>query len=140
MPSGVISVMPQACSIDAPYFLSNFSMSVRGAAEPPIGMHRIDEMSHCGSCSRIASMAIHTVGTAPTKVTRSLWTISMMSRGCGLGPPKIWVAPFITPAKGTHHALAWNMGTMWRMTSRSPMASTSVIDDASECRKIARCV
>src|SRR5437870_7515343 len=33
-------------------------------------------------------------------------------------PPKIWVAPFMTPAKGTQHAFAWNTGTLWRMTSR----------------------
>src|SRR5216684_8116899 len=96
----------------APYFLSNSSMRFLGAAEPPMGMQRMEEMSHCGSFSRIAWMAIHTVGTAPTRVTRSLWTISTMSRGCGLGPPKICVEPFMTPAKGTHQALAWNMGTM----------------------------
>ena len=64
-------------------------------------------------------MAIHPVGTAPTNVTRSLWTISTMSRGCGFGPPKICVAPLSTPANGTHQALAWNIGTMCRMTSRS---------------------
>src|SRR5713101_2906369 len=86
-------------------------MSVLGAAEPPMGMQRIDEMSHCGSFSRMAWIATHTVGTAPTSVTRSLWTISMMSRGWGLGPPKICVEPFITPAKGTHQALAWNGST-----------------------------
>jgi hypothetical protein len=80
--------------------------------EPPMGMQRMDEMSHCGSRSRMPWMAIHTVGTAPTTVTRSLWTISMMSRGCGLGPPKICVEPLSTPAKGTHQALAWNIGTM----------------------------
>src|SRR5688572_29010502 len=105
-----------------------------------MGMHRMDEMSHCGSFSRMDWMAIHTVGTAPTTVTRSLWTISTMSRGCGFGPPKIWVAPFSTAANGTHQALAWNIGTMCRMTSRSEMPKTSAIDDAIECRKIARCV
>ena len=79
-------------------------------------------------------MAIQTVGTAPTTVTFSWWTISMMSRGWGLGPPKSWVEPFITPAKGTHHALAWNMGTMCRITSRSEMPSTSAVEDAKQCR------
>ena len=79
-------------------------------------------------------MAIHTVGTAPTTVTFSLWTISMMSRGWGLGPPKIWVEPFMTPANGTHHALAWNMGTMCRITSRSDRPSTSAVEDAKQCR------
>ena len=99
-----------------------------------MGMHRMDEMSHCGSFSSIDWMAIHTVGTAPTTVTRSLWTISMMSRGWGLGPPKICVEPFITPAKGTHQALAWNMGTMCRITSRSQMPSTSTVDEPKQCR------
>src|SRR5437879_637471 len=110
-------------------------MRLRGAAEPPMGMQRIDEMSHCGSFSRMAWMAIHTVGTAPTSVTRSLWTISMMSRGCGLGPPRICVEPFMTPAKGTHQALAWNMGTMCRMTSRSQMPSTSTVDVLGICER-----
>src|SRR6266851_969942 len=132
--------MPQAWSMYAPYSLSKSSMRLLGAAEPPMGMQRMDEVSHWGSFSRMAWMAIHTVGTAPTTVTRSLWTISMMSRGWGLGPPKIWVAPLSTPAKGTHQALAWNIGTMCRMTSFSEMPRTSVIDEAIECRKIARCV
>src|SRR3989441_13200942 len=138
VPSGVISVMPQGWSMGAPYFLSNFSRSVRGAADAPIGIARIEETSRPGSASRMAAMAIHTVGTAPTNLTRSLWTISTMSRGWGVGPPTDWVAPFMTPAKGTHQALAWNMGTMWRMTSRSEMPSTSVIGDAIERRNIAR--
>src|SRR5205809_4325796 len=55
LPSGDISVMPQAWSMYAPYFLSKCSMRVLGAAEPPMGMHRIDEMSHCGSFSRMRS-------------------------------------------------------------------------------------
>src|SRR5262245_35195943 len=126
--------MPQAWSMYAPYCLSNSSISDRGAAEPPIGMQRIEEMSHCGSRSRIAWIAIHTVGTAPTTVTFSLWTISTMSRGWGLGPPKTCVEPFITPANGTHQALAWNIGTMWRMTSRSEIPNTSVVDDAKQWR------
>ena len=88
----------------------------------------------------MASTAIHTEGTAPTQVTRSSCTIWMMSRGCGLGPPKICVEPFITPANGTHQAFAWNIGTMWRMTSLSETARTSFVDEATECRKIARCV
>ncbi len=109
-------------------------MRVRGAADPPMGMQRIEEMSQCGSFSRMAWMAIHTVGTAPTSVTFSWWTISTMSRGCGLGPPKIWVEPFITPAKGTHHALAWNIGTTCRITSRSQMPITSTVEAAKQCR------
>src|SRR5713226_2128191 len=109
-------------------------MRLLGAAEPPMGMQRMEEMSHCGSFSRMAWIATHTVGTAPTSVTRSWWTISMMSRGWGLGPPKIWVEPLSTAANGTHQALAWNMGTMCRITSLSEMASTSAIEEANEWR------
>src|SRR3990167_7171563 len=115
-------------------------MRLLGAAEPLMGMQRMDEMSHCGSFSRMAWMAIHTVGTAPTSDTRSLWTISMMSRGWGLGPPKICVEPFITPAKGTHQALAWNIGTMCRITSRSQMPSASTVDEQKQCRYTPRWV
>ena len=37
--------MPQACIIEAPNFLSKCSIRLRGAAEPPMGMQRMDEMS-----------------------------------------------------------------------------------------------
>ena len=40
----------------------------------------------------------------------------------------------MTPAKGTHHAFAWNMGTMWRITSRSEMPNTSAAEEAKQCR------
>jgi hypothetical protein len=132
VPIGVISVMPQAWSIWAPNFLSKSSIRLRGAAEPPIGMQRIEEMSWL-SFSQSSFTPIHTVGTAPT-VTRSRPVISTMSRGRGEGPPKIWVAPTMTPAKGTHQALAWNIGTMWRMTSRSERARESAWAMPSEWR------
>ena len=133
MPIGVVSVMPQACSMWVPNFLSNSSMRLLGAAEPPIGMQRIDEMSW-PSFSHSSLTPIQTVGTAPTTVTFSRSVISTMSRGCGAGPPKIWVAPTMTPAKGTHQALAWNIGTMWSTTSRSDSASESTWAIPSECR------
>ncbi len=85
-------------------------------------------------------MAIHTVGTAPTNVTFSAWTISQMSFGWTFGPAKICVAPVITAAYGTLHALAWNIGTTCRMTSFSEMAMVSAIAAAMQCRKIPRCV
>jgi len=100
-------------------------------------MQRIDERSNA-SFSASSLMAIQTVGTAPTKVTFSACTIAAMSAGWGAGPPKIWVAPTMTAANGTHQALAWNIGTMWRMTSRSDTARVSAIAIASEWRKIAR--
>ncbi len=112
-------------------------MRLRGAAEPPIGMQRTEERSK-PSFSTISLTAIQTVGTAPTNVTRSAWMIEARSRGWGFGPAKIWVAPAMTPANGTHHALAWNMGTTWRITSRSEMPRVSAMATAMEWRKIAR--
>jgi hypothetical protein len=50
-----------------------------------------------------------------------------------LGPPKIWVAPSMVPQKGTHQALAWNIGTMCRMTSFSDRAIESVMAWARQC-------
>ena len=85
-------------------------------------------------------IAIHTVGTAPTNVTFSAWTISQMSFGWMFGPAKICVAPVITPAKGTHQQFAWNIGTTWRITSVSEIAIVSAIACAMQCRKIPRCV
>src|SRR3990172_12981691 len=129
--------MPQAWIIGTPSFFSYSSMRLFGAAEPPTTMRRTDERSK-PSFSTSSLTAIHTVGTAPTHVTFSACTISAMSRGWGAGPPKIWVAPTRTPAYGTHQALAWNIGAMWRMTSRSGSPRVSVIATAIEWRKIAR--
>ena len=80
------------------------------------------------------------MGTAPVKVTRSACTSSQRSRGWGLGPAKIWVAPTMTPACGTHQALAWNMGTTCKMTSLSERAKVSAMVMAMMCRNRARCV
>ncbi len=60
-------------------------------------------------------------------MTFSDCTISQMSRGWGFGPPKICVEPSIVPQKGTHQALAWNIGTMCRMTSLSDSAMQSAM-------------
>jgi hypothetical protein len=40
----------------------------------------------------------------------------------------------MTAAKGTHQALAWNMGTMCRITSRSQRPNTSTMDEARQWR------
>ena len=80
VPSGVISVMPQACDIWTPKFLAYACCRLRGAAEPPIAIVLRDEMSY-PSLSQSSLIAIHTVGTAPVKVTFSPWIIRQMSGG-----------------------------------------------------------
>jgi len=50
-----------------------------------------------------------------------------ISFGWTFGPAKICVAPVMTPANGTPHAFAWNIGTTWRMTSFSEIAMVSAI-------------
>src|SRR5256885_12015474 len=57
-----------------------------------------------------------------------------------LGPAKIWVDPTMTPVNGRHQALAWNMGTMWRMVSSSEIPNESVSASPRQCRNIARWV
>jgi len=88
VPSGVISVMPQAWDIWTPKCFAYACWRLRGAAEPPIAIVRRDEMSK-PSVSQSSLMAIHTVGTAPVKVTFSVWMSRQRSRGCGFGPAKI---------------------------------------------------
>src|SRR3989338_6282704 len=101
--------MPQACAMDTPNCVSYACCSVRGAAEPPTAIVRSEDRSQ-PSCSQSSFTAIQTVGTAPVNVTFSRWTISQMSRGCGFGPAKIWLAPTITDVNGTHQEFAWNIG------------------------------
>ena len=110
-----------------------------GAAEPPIAIVRSEAMFQ-PSVSQRSFTAIQTVGTAPVNVTLSFWTSSQMSRGWGFGPAKIWVDPTMTPVNGRHQALAWNMGTMWRMVSSSEIPNESVSASPRQCRNIARWV
>ena len=48
-------------------------------------------------------------------------------------------APVITAANGMPQPLAWNMGTSWRIVSRSEIRKLSTIASAKLCRNRARC-
>ena len=71
VPTGDISVMPQACMTSTSYFFSKVSIIDGGHAEPPIMTLR-----KCGSFRSCASMCdssiCHTVGTAAEIVTCSV--------------------------------------------------------------------
>ena len=70
MPSGLISVMPQACSTSTPYSISNASIIAGGAAEPPITAYFTVESLSLLAC-RYCSSANQMVGTPAAKVTLS---------------------------------------------------------------------
>ncbi len=69
VPSGLISVMPQAWQTSTPYTSWKVLVIARGEAEPPI-----TTFFRCGSFmslfSRYCSSISHTVGTPAVKVTR----------------------------------------------------------------------
>ena len=56
------------------------------------------------------------------------------------GPGMTSVAPEATAAWARPQALAWNMGTTGRMTSRSHAPRLSAVIAPMVCRKVERCV
>ena len=69
MPSGLISVIPQACTSSMPR-RSNASIIDGGTADPPQTSRR--RVEHCRPAEeRYASKASHTVGTPRLTVTPS---------------------------------------------------------------------
>ena len=136
-PSGVISVMPQACQTGTPYCCSYRSIIARGAADPPT-MIRSRLLRSCLPCSSAPSTASQTVGTPAVSVTRSDSISRSRSAGPGAAPGKTWVAPTIAAVNGMPQALTWNIGTTGITTSRSRSAITSGSASASECSTIAR--
>ena len=82
---------------------------------------------------------IQMVGTPAASVTRS---DSMRSASAGAlrsGPGITRVAPVATPAWASPQALAWNMGTTGRITSRSLTPSVSDIIAPKVWSTIERC-
>ena len=115
-PSGLVSVMPQACRIGRPSFSLYASDSAFGTAEPP---HRTTRSADRSRPSSSGSMPIQMVGTPPVMVTRSSSSIATILPGPSAGraaPARRRRRP-ATCAKP--QALAWNIGTTGRIRSRS---------------------
>src|SRR4051812_39575609 len=83
-------------------------------------------------------MSAQIVGTAPENVTRSSRIICVSGSGCRNRPGITRLAPQRNAAYGMPHALAWNIGTIGRIVSRSLRPSAFGVVDASECRNAER--
>src|SRR3569832_132541 len=138
VPSGLISVMPQAWITCTLYFFSNVSIIERGQAEPPI-ITRL----RCGSlmlCSSMYASAVsHTVGTAAVMVTFSVVSSSHTAGPSSFGPGFTSLAPTIGALNARPLALAWNIGTTGRMESRLQTACASVCAHIIACNMFERC-
>ena len=84
-------------------------------------------------------MSAQIVGTAPENVTRSSLTMRVSGSACRNRPGITSDAPHMNAAYGMPHALAWNIGTIVRMRSRSDRLSAAGVVAASECRYAERC-
>src|ERR1700704_4310021 len=84
-------------------------------------------------------MSAQIVGTAPENVTRSSLTMRVNGSACRNPPGTTRDAPHMNAAYGMPHALAWNIGTIVRMRSRSDRLSAAGVVAASECRYADRC-
>ena len=84
-------------------------------------------------------MSAQIVGTAPENVTRSSFTIRVSGSACRNRPGITSDAPQRNAAYGMPHALAWNIGTIIRMRSRSDRPIAFGVVAANECRNDERC-
>ena len=119
MPSGDISVIPQACTTRMPKE-SKERRSDSGAALPPMIMRSRGKSfpSHLAVFfSSSAMMANPTVGTPPLSVTCSPAHSSRSDGASRYGPGKTCLAPTMVAAMGIPQALAWNIGTIGRTVS-----------------------
>ena len=89
--------------------------------------------------SSSASTPIQIVGTPAASVTRSDSISSAIAGGVMCGPGNTSSAPAITAACARPQALAWNIGTTGRTTSRSQTPSVSASIAPMECRTLERC-
>src|SRR3569623_1798237 len=129
VPSGDISVMPQACTTSMPYCLRSVFIIAGGQAEPPITVRRKRENFRL-FCATWLSKPIHTVGTPAENVTCSCSNSSYTDLPSSAGPGSTSLAPVSGAEYGKPHALTWNIGTTGSTTSREEMPIASGITDA----------
>src|SRR5512139_723973 len=137
VPSGLISVMPQAWSTWTPYFCSKSLIIAGGQAEPPITVRFMVE-NFRPLASVWASRPCHTVGTPAEQVTFSASKSSYSDLPSRCAPGNTILQPTIAPTYGRPHALTWNMGTTGRTTSRAETLSASGSAAASVCSTVER--
>ena len=119
VPSGDISVMPQAWITSMPNSSSSVRIIAGGQAEPPITV-RLRVLKLSLFCLAWLISPSQTVGTPALKVTFSPSSSSCRDLPSRCGPGNTSLAPTIGAAYGTPQALTWNIGTTGRITSLPP--------------------
>src|SRR5207248_1753183 len=134
VPSGLISVMPQACLHATPYSFWNASIMAGGHAEPPTTTDFSVEKRSPLSFA-YASRPSHTLGTPAEAVTFSRSNSPYRLLPSRPEPGNTSFAPFSVPKYGMPQALTWNIGTTGRITERAEQLKTSGSDAAYACRR-----
>src|SRR5690606_12262311 len=116
VPSGDISVMPQACTTCTRRRSIRVSIIAGGQAEPPITVRRKVENRK----SLVSTWLIRpsqTVGTPAEKVTPSASNNSYSDLPSSAGPGNTSLAPDSGTEYGKPQAFTWNIGTTGSTTS-----------------------
>jgi hypothetical protein len=124
VPSGLVSVMPHACSTCTSKRSWNARIIAGGQAEPPITVRRIVRKPR-PLASTCASRPFHTVGTPAESVTDSSSNNSCSDLPSSQGPGKTSFAPTMQATYGMPHAFTWNIGTTGRIVSRAEQPNAS---------------
>ena len=114
----------------------NPSERARGTAEPPHGIARRAETS---LPSNSGKTPIQIVGTPAATVTFSVSIMSAREGALRSAPGITIVDPVATAACANPQALAWNIGTTGRTTSRSQTPIVSAIIAPNVWSTIERC-
>ena len=134
MPSGEVSVMPQACTILRPCFFSKPSIIYCGAAAPPttVRAQRAEIVALFFQQSEQAQPERgHAGGEGDFLGLDQLGQIARLSSA---GRERPILLPTIAQANGVPQAMTWNIGTTGRKISRSHRPSESAIVRPRQCR------
>ena len=138
VPSGLISVIPHACSMYTPWRSSKACISDSGTAEPPhVTLRSVEKSTSFSSAWRSTSM--NTVGTPPAMVTFSCSISPHSGSACRKRPGMIRSAPTRPAWCARPHALAWNMGTIGRIRSAELAPIDSAMPAPMACSTVERC-
>jgi hypothetical protein len=109
-PSGLVSVMPQACTTCTPWRSWKDCTMAGGQAEPPMMVRRM-VLNFSPLASTCASSPCHTVGTPADTVTPSASNSACSDAPSSRGPGNTSLAPTMHAMYGMPQAFTWNMGT-----------------------------
>ena len=109
------------------------SMSAGGSGAPPT-ISRSSVGNSPPAWSRYSTRSSHTVAIPTPNVTPSALMSVARRRPSVWRPGNTSLAPAAAVAKGTPHALAWNIGTTASTQSRALMAMKSACRARNVCR------